>query len=162
MHGRTMYFFPAITLGEMKKFGRQTSLRKGKDRRPHVDRKTNKEELRGALDDFFARRQSRDIIDARNRPTWIWIHISMYNRFRELPSWWPRLQEGSAVVCRSRLRTPSDLYEAGKASPMTCARVCSVERLGAEGWRRAGGSKQWRCPACDELHARCKPCTDSY
>ena len=50
-----------------------------------MDRKTNKEELRGALDDFFARRQSRDIIAARNRPTWIWIHIGMYNRFRELP-----------------------------------------------------------------------------
>ena len=29
MHGKTMYFFPAITLGEVKKFGRQTSLRKG-------------------------------------------------------------------------------------------------------------------------------------
>ena len=29
MHGKTMYFFPAITLGDVKKFGRQTSLRKG-------------------------------------------------------------------------------------------------------------------------------------
>ena len=28
MHGRTMYFFPSITLGEMKQFGRQTSLDK--------------------------------------------------------------------------------------------------------------------------------------
>ena len=31
MHGRTMYFFPSITLGEMKKFGRQTSLFKGNE-----------------------------------------------------------------------------------------------------------------------------------
>ena len=115
-----------------------------------------------ALKFGFHKQQCGTAWDARNRPTSIWIHIGMYNRFNELRAWWPKLQEGTAVVCRSRLKFPSDLYKAGDAAPMTCARVCSVEKLNAEGWQQAVASEQWRCPSCGELSAHCKPCTDSY
>ena len=99
------------------------------------------------------------IWDARNKPTSIWIHMSLYERFRNLPSWWHKLQEGTVVVCRSRVRFPSDLYKAGDAAPMTCGRVCAFENLRAEQWRQAGESKQWYCPTCGKFYAHCKPCT---
>ena len=97
--------------------------------------------------------------DARKRPTSIWIHISLYKRFVELPSWWRKLQEGTAVVCRSKKGTPSDLYKAGDASPMTCGRVCSFDRLQEENWTQANESKRWYCPSCGRLYAQNKPCT---
>ena len=98
--------------------------------------------------------------DVRGRRTSIWIHRGLFKRFMELPSWWPKLQEGTAVACRSRCEKPTDLYKAGDAAPMTCARVCSFEKLEAEGWKKASGTGQWYCRSCGELYARCKPCTD--
>ena len=100
------------------------------------------------------------IWDARNRPTSIWIHEDLYDRFCRLPSWWPKLQSGAVVACRSRHMQPFDLYQAGNAAPMTCARVCVFEELKANGWRKARESKQWRCPSCDNLKDQGKPCTE--
>ena len=104
------------------------------------------------------------IWDARDRPTSIWIHTGLFERFRNLPSLWHTLQDGTAVACRSKRRrstskTPSDLYTAGDAAPMTCGRVCAFANLKAENWKKAGKSRQWYCPTCGQLYAQGKPCT---
>ena len=75
----------------------------------------------------------------------------------------PRVDDPALQLARSygiAWRSPSDLYKAGDAAPMTCARVCSFEKLEAEGWKKASGTGQWYCRSCGELYARCKPCTD--
>ena len=70
--------------------------------------------------------------NTRDRPTSIWFHIALYERFKILPTLWHTLQEGTAVVCRSESKKPSDLYKAGHAAPMTCGRVCPIDQLETE------------------------------
>ena len=101
------------------------------------------------------------IWDARNRPTSIWIHEDLYERFVRLPSWWPMLQNGAAVACRTRYKQPSDLYKAGDAAPMSCGRVCVVEELKAQGWTRARKTKQWYCRSCGIPKDQVRPCTET-
>ena len=100
------------------------------------------------------------IWNARERPTEIWIHRELYQRFHKLPDHWRHLQDGTAVACRSRRRFPEeDLYMCGHASAMTCARVCPFVSLHEAGWKQASATKQWRCPCCDILWNQGKPCT---
>ena len=80
--------------------------------------------------------------DVRGRATEIWIHNELYRRFRDLPSVWKELQQGGVVACRSRQAKPYDLYRAGNASPMTCARICKVEELHEQGWIQVNKTKQ--------------------
>ena len=103
---------------------------------------------------------SGSIWNVRDRPTSIWIHKDLYERFKNLPKEWGRLLDGTAVACRSKIQYPWDLYEAGKASPMICGRVCDVANLQEANWSRAINSDQWYCPTCGYLrYQKNKPCT---
>jgi len=101
------------------------------------------------------------LFDVRGTLTQIWVHRTLYERFRELPRHWPALRAGRLVACRARLAYPDDLYRSGDASPMTCGRVVAVESDEFQIWVKASSTKQYRCPWCEGLYKRCRPCTDS-
>ena len=94
------------------------------------------------------------------RYTEIWVHAGLWDRFRLLSDHWHSLVLRQSVACRSRLGCPQDLYTAGDASPMTCARVCSVSNCATQHWHIANNSEQYRCNCCDLSSTSCRPCTD--
>ena len=94
------------------------------------------------------------------RYTEIWVHAGLWDRFRLLSDHWHSLVLKQSVACRSRMGCPQDLYTAGDASPMTCARVCEVSNLATQHWRIANKTEQFRCNFCDFSSTSCRPCTD--
>ena len=94
------------------------------------------------------RQQAGSIWEVRQRPTSIWIHMALYERFIMIPFWWSQLRHGAFVACRSRWRSPEDLYGAGHSAPMICGRVCLTMNLKAHGWVKARDTKQYYCPTC--------------
>ena len=101
-------------------------------------------------------------LDRDGHGTRIWIHVGQYSHFLELPSAWPRLLDGSCVVCRAPRYRPSVLYRCGDASPMTCARICAHELAAQHGWTRAKKTHQWICPSCTYHNATSMPFTEKY
>lgn len=81
------------------------------------------------------------------------IHFfaDLYKRFRKMSEQWQQLKNGDFVMCRTVRGNPASLFTENPG-PMTCGRVVSTESLEFAAWKKANGSKQYRCPKCDILH----------
>ena len=80
-------------------------------------------------------------------PVEVSFHQPTYERYQRIFIDWQDLRAGIKVMCRCRLQYPEDIFNGGHGGPLSCARVSS-DPVG-DGWLRAKGTDQWRCPSCE-------------